>query len=85
MQHKQSLRNLNFDSTPAAKTEKKGERGKFQMNAENFRRKTEENQRLVRPMNVKGICSPRAYPLSWLVQACLRSADSVSAAFIVFS
>jgi hypothetical protein len=53
------LRKLNSDFTPAAITEKKCERGKFQMNAENSPHKPEENQRPVRPMNVKGIRSLR--------------------------
>src|SRR5262245_41043595 len=72
MQHKKLLGKLNSDSTPAAITEKKCERGKFQMNAANSRRKPEENRRPVRPMSVKGICSPLVCRLSRPVQAHLR-------------
>src|SRR5215475_9831740 len=59
IRHDQLLRKLNSDSTPAAITEKKRERGKLQMNAENYPHKSEENQRPVRPMNVKEISSLR--------------------------
>src|SRR5262249_9212952 len=85
MRHDQLLRKLNSDSTPAAITEKRCERGKFQMNAENSPHKPEENQRPVRPMNVKGIRSPRVSLLSRFIQARLRRVDSVSAAFSGFS
>jgi hypothetical protein len=85
MQHKRLLFKLNSDSTPAAVTGKKIERGKFQMNAENTRRSLEEYQRLVRPMNVKRIRSLRICLLSWLVQARLRLVDSVFPAFSGFS
>jgi len=58
MRHDKLLPKINSDSTPAAITEKKRERGKIQMNAENSSHKPEENQRAVRPMNVKEIRSP---------------------------
>jgi hypothetical protein len=57
MRHKQILPEPDSDSAPAATTEKKRERGKFQMNAENSRRKSEENQSPFHPMNVKRIRS----------------------------
>src|SRR5262245_10790896 len=59
MRHDQLLPKLNSDSTPAAITEKKCERGKIRMNAENSPHKPEENQRPVRPMNVRVIRSLR--------------------------
>jgi hypothetical protein len=58
-------------------TEKKSERGKFQMNAAAFDgRKSKPDP----SMRVKEI-----HLLSWFVQARLRCADAVSAAFSRFS